>query len=259
MRYFCLTHRPVEWPLPDYMELVSTVPVGEGVLDLSERFPDLRGRGPELSEYATLFALRRLLQESWGPDGPAPDERMVGIAHYRRFAVTRETGRREFVYGLTSPAEFARLPQDLFVPPPGHLLLPLPARFAMPVVTQYGQSHVVRDLLHFMGLAVDLGVVEDQAVSAFLGQQVLIAAPTVGVYPAEWLVHVLESLEQVASAFTTQFAVERADYQRRAVGFCLERLHALLLAQLATAWTPERVVINPALVISEDGQYREGG
>lgn len=100
------------------MEPVSTVPAGEGVTDLSERYPELAGRGPELSEYATLFAVRRLLQESWGEDGPPDGERMLGLGHYRRFAVTRETGTHSDVYGVVSPERFTGLAEDLFLPGP---------------------------------------------------------------------------------------------------------------------------------------------
>jgi hypothetical protein len=257
MRYFCLTHRPLEWTLPAFMEVVSTVPAGEGVTDLSIRYPELAGRGPQLSEYATLFAVRRLLQESWS-DGSPPDDAMVGISHYRRFAVTRPTGTPTFIYGGVRPEEFADLPDDVFLPSPVTLLLPAVVNLGHPVVRQYGEVHVTRDLLYFMALAVDLGVVTDRAVSDFLGGNVMVPAATVGVYPAGWLVLLLEALEQVVTVFEQTFAVDRDGYQRRATGFCCERLHALLLATLIGDWPADRVVANRALVVSADATYRGG-
>lgn len=258
MRFFCLTHRPVEWPVPTFMELISTVPAGDGVLDLSERYPQLRGRGVELSEYATLFALRRMLQESWEDGTPPPGEK-IGIAHYRRFAVTRPTGKPSFAYGLVRPEAFVELPDDLFLPPEDAIMLPAPATLGAPLVTQYGAAHHVRDLLHFMAMAVDLEVVPNDHVAVFLGQNAMIPAPTVGVYPAEWLVGVLESIETVVDAFEAGLAVPREGYQRRAVGFSCERLHALLAVGLVNSWPTDRVIFTRPIVVSEDEQYRDGG
>jgi hypothetical protein len=259
MRHFNLTHRPSDWPVPAFMERVSTVPVGEGVTDLSERYPHLRGRGPELSEYATLFAIRRLLQESW-PDGTPPeDETMVGISHYRRYAVTEPVGKPSFVYGLVTPEEFVELPDQLFVPPPKTILMPAPFDLGMPVITQYGVAHVTRDLLHFMGIAVDLGVVDDRTVSHFRGQNVMIAAPTTGVFPAEWLVLVLEALESVVDAYEATVAVPHEGYQRRALGFCCERLHSLLTASLVARWPEDKLIATRPVVVSEEETYTDGG
>jgi hypothetical protein len=258
MRYFCTTHQPLAWPLHPYMEPVATVPAGPGVTDLSERYPELAGRGRELGEYATLFGVRRLLQESWQEDGPPAPEEMVGTAHYRRFAVARPTGKHSLFFGVVDPETFAQLPEDLFVPPPGTLLLPAPIDYGMALLTNYGQTHPTRDLLHFMALAVDLGVVADRAVGRFLGHDHMITTPSAAVVPATWLVEVLESLERVVDAFESTVAVTREGYQRRAVGFCCERLHSLLVASLLDEWPEDRAVFNRALIVSADGEYRVG-
>ena len=258
MRYFCITHQPLPWPVPAFMEPVSTTPAGDGVSDLSERYPELAGLGPELSEYATLFALRRLLQESWGGNTPPDDQRMIGIAHYRRFAVRRPLGASSDIYGVLSPADFATLDDDVFLPAAGELVMPAPMRFPAPVLAQYGSAHVARDLLHFMGIAIDLGVVEGEAVAGFLSGPVLVAAPTVGVWPGQWLVLVLEALEAVVERFQSTVGVLREGYQRRAAGFCSERLHSLLALQLAASWDTDLVTANRLLLVSEDSGYRIG-
>lgn len=255
MRYFCITHRPLPWPLPDFMEPVSSVPAGEGVTDVSGHYPEVHG----LSEYATLFAVRRMLQDSWGEQGPPPAERMVGIGHYRRFAVTQAVGIESDIYRVVDPERFAQLPDDLFLTPPGWLLHPAATRFPVPVVSQYGSAHVVRDLLHFMAIAVDLGVVDGEDVARFLGGDVMIAAPTVGIWPSEWLFLVLEALEAVATAFQESVGVDREGYQRRVLGFCCERLHALLVQRLLASWPRHQVMANRLLVVSDDGTYRTGG
>lgn len=258
MRYFSVTHRPLEWPLPAFMEPISTQPAGPGVLDLSEQYPECGGRSG-LSEYETLFALRRQLQASW-PDGEPPaDEQMIGISHYRRFAVTRPTGTPSDIYTAVGPAEFATLPEDLFVPPPGTLVISTPTRFVVPVLAQYAGAHVLRDLLHFMGLAVDLGVVDDRTMATYLGRNVLLAAPSVGVYPTGWYLQGLADLEAVADAFQATVEVPREGYQRRVLGFCCERLQSLLALQLAERWPQDQVITNRAMIVSDDATYRTGG
>lgn len=259
MRYFCATHTPLAWPLHPFMEAVSTVPAGEGVLDLSQRFPELAGRGVQLGEYATLFAVRRLLQESWQDSGPPPDDEMIGISHYRRFAVTRPTGTRSAMFGVVSPEEFTTLPDDLFLPPPGTLLLPSPVDPGVPIVGSYGMAHPVRDLLRFMGTAVDIGVVDEAVAGRFLSQNAMITTPSAGVVPVIWLVDVLERLEQVVDAVASAYPLPREGYQERAAGFCCERLHALFAAELAQSWPQDRVVFNFALLVSAEGEYRPGG
>jgi hypothetical protein len=259
MRYFCLTHKPVEWPIPTFMEQVSTVPVGDGVLNLAEQYPELAGRGTVISEYATLFGIRRMLEDSWTDGAEPPSDEMVGIAHYRRFAVTRPMGTPSFVYGLVRPEIMPTVTDDLFLPAPGTLLLPPPADLGMTVVTQYGAAHHVRDLLHFLGLAIDLGVADDKQVASFLGQNVMIAAPTVGIYPVRWLVETLTALERVIDAFESSAAVPREGYQRRAAGFACERLHSMLTLGLVTTWPDQRIVFNRAMVVSTENRYQDGG
>jgi hypothetical protein len=259
VKYFVVTHRPLEWPLPDFMQPVSTVPAGDGVADLSEDHRHLRGRGPEWSEYATLFGVRRLLQATWAASGPPSDDEMLGIAHYRRFPVTRPIGTPSDVYGVLSTDEFTQLPDDVFLPPPGTLLLPSGADRGMSVLSQYARSHVARDLMHFMGIAIDLGVVDDRAVAGYLSQNTMVAAPSIGVYPAAWYVHVLHQLERVVDAFEAGVAVRREGYQSRTVGFCCERLHSMLLLELLNGWPQDRVTVNPAVIVSDDGTYAPGG
>lgn len=251
MRYFCITHQPIPWPVPRFMEPVSTVPVGEGVLDLGQRYPGLAGRGRELGEYATLFALRRMLQESWNGEAP-PEWEMVGVSQYRRFMTTRSIGRPYSGYGVITPEILGKLARDTFLPPSGTVLMSAPALLGDPVVTQYGFTHHMRDLLRFMAIAIDLGVVDGEQAGAYLGQETMVIAPSVGVYPARWLVEVLEGLEKVVDVFASTVAVERDGYQRRAVGFCCERLHSLLANCLAMSWPRGRLLqARPALVSQE--------
>ncbi|MGY1831405.1 hypothetical protein ACI8AA_13415 [Geodermatophilus sp. SYSU D01180] len=258
LRYYAVTHRPLEWPLPAFVQPVALAPgLGEGVVDLTRWAPDLAGRDRTLGEYAALFALRRMLEAEWGgADAPAGDL-MLGLAHFRRFGVTRTVGTPAGMTQLVDPTTFGRLPDEVFLPDGPTLVVPAPLDFGRSLLRQYGESHVVRDLLLFMGVAIDLGVVDDASVTDFLDRSVLFATPSVGVYPTEWLLIVLEALESVAGTFEAALAQERDGYQRRATGFCLERLHALLLHQLVAKWTGP-VEAHQALLVTPDGVHRPG-
>jgi hypothetical protein len=252
MKYYVVTHRPLEWPLPSFMQPVSAVPAGEGVLDLSGEYADVPGR----SEYATLFALRRHLQQSWGESGPPADEEHIGVAHYRRFPVTRPIGVPSEVYGVVSAEQFTQLPDDAFLPPPGSLLLSS-VHDVGSMLRHYGENHVLRDLLHFRAIAIDLGVIDEKATAAFLSQGVMVTVPSIGVYPAIWYMETLVALERVVDAFESSVAVPRDGHQRQAVRFCCERLHSMLVSKLVTQWSGP-VLATPALIVSDDGAHATG-
>jgi hypothetical protein len=245
--------------MPDFMEVVSVSPLGDGVTDLSTSYPEFAGRDAVLGEYASLFALRRLLQDARSGGRPPAADDMVAVSHYRRFAVTRATGKRSFVYGTVRPEEFARLPRSLFVPPPGTVLFPMPIQVVPNLLVHYASFHRSRDLLFFMALAVDLGLVTNEQAAKWISGRVMVPAPAVGVYPENWLVETLTALESVVDAFESTVAVAREGYQRRAIAFCLERLHGLLLSTLIESWPQDKSVANPALVVSPDGVYHPGG
>lgn len=258
MRYFSVAYRPLEWPLPDYMEAVSTRPAGAGVTDLSPAYPQLAGRDGVIGEYATLFAVRRLLEEA-RERGESSGSGMVGVSHYRRFAVTRPTGTRSYLYGAVTPAEFARLPRDLFVPGGSTVVFPTPVPVAPTVLGQYSRHHHPRDLLHFMAIAIDLGVVSDARVTEWLAGQVMVPAASIGVYPEEWWVRAMTDLERVVDAFESTVAIPREGYQSRTVAFCLERLNGLLLSGLVETCPQDGYLAHPALLVSPDGVYHPSG
>jgi hypothetical protein len=258
MRYFSVAYRPLQWALPDFMEVVSTTPLGDGVTDLSPVCPQYAGRDAELGEYATLFALRRVLEEAQR-QGESSGDGMVGISHYRRFAVARPTGQPSFVYGVVTPEEFAELPRDLFVPDPPIVLFPTPIQVMPTLLGQYANYHHTRDLLHFMGIALDLGVVTNDQATDWLAGNVLVPAAAIGVYPEAWLVRTLTALESVAEAFESTVAIPREGYQKRTVAFCLERLHGLLLSGLIETCPNDGFAAHRALIVSPDGTYHPGG
>ena len=99
--YFCITHKQPDWPLPDFLTVVGTGGyVPPNGIALSEKYPELAFQNEHLGEFAALFALRRMLADE-------PAERMVGISHYRRFALTQPLGNLYLFNSYATPDKLA--------------------------------------------------------------------------------------------------------------------------------------------------------
>ena len=253
VRYFSVAYKPLEWKLPSWMEPVSTRPAGEGITDLGERYPELAGRDRELGEFATLFAVRRLLEEDGG-DGHEGE--MIGLSHYRRFAVTAPLRGSSFDGVALTPTAFTKISRDRLLPPTRTVLAPAATDVRPSLLAQYARFHHIEDLLRFCAVAVDHGLVEGSAVAEYLTQPTLLAAPSVGVFPRGWTLEVLRDLEAVTEEYLATAHIPREGYQRRAIAFCLERLMSLLLVQMITSSTDVAVLMHPVLLVSPDGRYR---
>jgi hypothetical protein len=246
VRYFCVTHKAIPWRLPSFMTVVgSGADFPAGGLDLSVDYSEQTGRHVRLGEYGPLFAVRRLLES-------AHETGLVGLSHYRRFPVTRTVGEPDQFMQRMDGRHFQALADEVFLPGPGVVLAPIPVNFGMPVIAQYATHHAARDLLFFFGLAVDLGVIGDGHAGAFLAHPAFRPTPSVGIFPAPWLISALTGIEQVCDAFEAAHVVDRDGYQRRAMGFCCERLHSLLLEIMLADWPAGSVNSQRVLVISDE-------
>lgn len=253
MRYFSVADRPVEWRVPSFMEVVSATPQGPGVTDIAAPSPELAGRAADLGEYATLFALRRVLEAARAGQEPAPGE-MVGISSQRRFAVTRPTGTPSSGEGVIRPDVLLKLSRDRFVPRNGTLLYPSPVALPSPLLRHHARDHATRDLLLVMALAIDVGVAPADRASAWLDSGAVFPTPSIGVHPEDWFIRTQTALESVADAFSSSAAVERAGARRGAVPACLRVLHGLLLSMLVESWPADRLISHPTLLVSADGR-----
>lgn len=255
MRYYCMTHKELPEYVRPYMTGISNRSgLGPHVRNVAAGIEHLEGGGDRLSEYATLFGLAREL----ATETDDLDE-MIAFSHYRKFPAVQEVqGNQTDVYSAITPAEFADLGDDVLVPPDGVLVFPEPTRHGMNLISQYDYCHVLRDFLYFMALAIDLGVVEDSDVARYLDGELMLCAPTVGVFPKSWVVQAMHALETVAVAFESTVNIPREGYQKRVLGFCIERLHSLLLMQLVAAWPAGMTRAHRIILVSEDRGYQVG-
>jgi hypothetical protein len=99
---------------------------------------------------------------------------------------------------------------------------------------QYAIAHVLVDLINYLNIARDLGVIHHpQAV--LQTEVILTGACTLGYYPRVWLLEKMTQLEQVGRIFVERYADqlhERDGYQVRALEFCIERIGSYFLDQL---------------------------
>lgn len=201
-----------------------------------------------IGEYHYLFRLNRQLKRSAIPT-------TIRIAQYRRLVintaigatadnqpwtriVTGEVARDLDATKLTNPRKMGFLISSLF---------PIPS-----VLAQYNSSHNLRDLLRFLADAVDAHAITEQDAAATLLVNALIPAPSNGTFPGLSFSRMMDLLERAAIQFIEGGFIERAGYQRRALGFCLERLNSyLLLKELGQHSLQIDEVLGQQITISE--------
>ena len=248
--YYCVTHTAPPWPLPHFMTPVGTGHyVPQTGLALSRSYPDLAHENRLLGEYAALFVLRQLLAD-------VDPQRFVGLAHYRRFLLTEPVGTLQAFSYVAHPDQLANVPHEHFVADGGTPMIPAVVDTRASVLQQYASAHVASDLLHFIAIAVEEGVLRGDDAANFLSGSHMIASPSVAYVPVGWFVDLIGAVERVARIFRQRHFVEREGYQMRSMGFCCERLHGWLLLRRALEWGIDRLIVKPVVVLSMDGQNR---
>jgi hypothetical protein len=112
-------------------------------------------------------------------------------------------------------------------------LVPQPLYFENSIIGQYALYHHHRDILDYTSLAIEMGVLDSNSASEFLGAKHFIPGGVeFGIYPKSWLIHALSSIELVSRQFIYRYGnrLQKYDmYQIRTVGFLSERLGSFLL------------------------------
>lgn len=251
---FIIGHKRPAVAFPADFQFVTGQP--EGSSDLAVPLAAVQAEGltdTRIGEYAFLFALRRVL--------PAIPNATATVAQYRRFVLNSPMGEqpRNVPFArVVSPAEFAqRINSEHLEPRTGQWLVSTSARAAGSVMAHYGRYHVLRDWMRFCSDAVDAGCLTNaEALGASL-IETLIPAPSNGVFPLEVLHEQLTRLELMALAYLRRGFLERSEYQRRSLGFCLERMHSyLLLEALKSHQVDQSLSQGFHTVISEESTVR---
>ena len=228
--YGCLTH--VELPLA-FPAFVTPIYMGQaqgpGRANLRDLAPDWEPHHPVVGGTAGIFALKNLILRDH------PQATRVGICQYRKFVsrkrVSRQVAPNYSAMDIVSPAAVTveRLAQWLEPGAEDFLVSRLlPMREGC--LGQFASSHVVQDLLRFIALAVELGVIDKHDVEWFARETWLIPGGIeLGVFPREFWIAQATALENVVRACVEQHPVQRAGYQMRVWAFCAERLGSWML------------------------------
>lgn len=245
--FFCIAHQQPEWPLPDFLTMVGSgnyVPP-RGIA-LSERYPDLAFRNHHLGEFAALFALRRLLADE-------PAERMVGVCHYRRFALTVPLGELRGFNHYAHPDLLQRALPEHYCGDGHTIIVPSLVHFAGSVLRQYAAVAEARDLMMYFGAAVDAGAVNQDQAADFMSQNAFIPACTAAVIPVGWFRDIVARVELATDHFMRTAHIEREGPQQRNAGLCAERFHSMLLQQHLDQYGWDKVIVTPMTMLTDMG------
>lgn len=204
--------------------------------------------GSALSEYAQLLWLYEHLDEV------AAGYEFIRIFHYRRFvSVTSPTVGNQsenLVWATTISSEHL----DAFEADFGRYseceVYNTPAQFATGMLGQYALSHVLSDMLRFTDFLLKNRLMNSGEAVDFLHQSMLIPSCNIGVWRVDTYRLIFEILHNAAQFLYSQDFVNRPGYQRRSVGFLLERLNSYLLLK-SMQIDPGRGVYGHNVVISD--------
>jgi hypothetical protein len=226
----CLGHLPFPRQYTHFIDLAIAPVVFEGAPRRTAIVPDeLFGRhGHSLSEYAQLIWLRNHIS------GLAPDAQYVNIFHYRRFV------SREPVDGpkSTNNAWVTMVREDevgayaaCFERQNHASCFNTPVHFPEGVLGQYASAHVLEDMLNFVKYLMEIEMLDSRQAVRFLRYEHLVPACSVGIYEVGIFRKLFAYLERAAEFLNTPYFIVRENYQRRVMGFLLERLHSFLILE----------------------------
>jgi hypothetical protein len=183
--------------------------------------------GGALSEYSQLLWLSDNFDQVVG------ESAFVRVFQYRRFVSRNRVGRQAtadfFTYIHADELEsFA----DDFARNDEVELFNRPHQFRGGMLSQYAEVHPMDDLLAVLRLLLHTGRITQMAAAAFLREDYVIPSCNMGVFRRQTLKHILNLLRPVAEFLQSPDYVARDGYNRRSLGFILERLHSFIILDL---------------------------
>lgn len=224
----CIGHQAFPLPYWHHIDIMVAPNALAGHPRLTIIPDELYGpHGSSLSEYAQLFWVHEHLASLL--DGRT----FVRVFHYRRFISAHPPlcGKKSinlpWVTTLGSDelwqfeAEFDRLVTGE--------IFNTPIRLPSGVMEQYREAHLLEDFLRFGTFLIESNILDRTAVSRFMRTDLLIPSSSIGILHAESFQEIFSVLRQAANFLNTDFFFPREGYQRRNVGFLLERLNSFLI------------------------------
>lgn len=224
----CLGHLPFPASHAGYIDLMIAPRLIKGIKQVALVDDSLFGQfGSSLSEYVQLFWLLEHLDEI------SIGHSYISIFHYRRFV-----SRIEPIVGQVSinqPWSTAISEDDLnifdvdFSRINNAELFNKPVQFKTGMVGQYASAHILKDFLNFTNFLIDSQILSPIEAAEFLRENIDIPACTIGVYSLETFKEIFGLLRKASDFIYSNCFLPRNGYQRRSMGFLLERLNSYLI------------------------------
>jgi hypothetical protein len=250
----CLGHLPFPHSHWDHIDLMIAPRLIKGQKQLALVDDSLFGEhGSALSEHVQLLWLLEHLDEV------SVDCSYVRIFHYRRFVSRKEpcVGQRSsnHPWSITiSEADLDAFAAD-FVRFSDSEVFNTPVQFNGGMLGQYASAHVLKDLLNFTNFLIEAGIFSQKEAAEFLRENIEIPSCNIGTYKLETYREIFSTLRKAADFLYSNFFIAREGYQRRSVGFLLERLNSYLILKmirqgLVIANFGHNIVISDDAVVS---------
>jgi hypothetical protein len=223
----CIGHRPFPMEFAHYVDYTIS-PLFLPVVNRLIIVPDSSygKNGASLSEYVQLFWLYNNL------DKVLQGQAFIRLFQYRRFVSDGkvQVARQSSVpYAKVISEDQLELFASDFSRHGESELVNAPYRFAAGVLGQYADSHVLDDILDFAIFLHRSSILSKSEVAIFLRRNHLIPASSIGVVSVENFKLIFQCLSKASTYINEERFSVRQGYQRRNMGFLLERLHSHLL------------------------------
>ncbi len=160
------------------------------------------------------------------------DETHIRVFHYRRFVSDGQTG-----LGEACSFEWAKAVQEDqlgffsadFARSGGGELVNTPYRFNGGILDNYARFHHLEDFLDFAKFLAKEKILSVVEIAQFLQGDILIPGSSISILSVENFISVFSLLSRASNFINEPNYVARAGYQRRNMGFLLERLNSYLL------------------------------
>jgi hypothetical protein len=180
-----------------------------------------------LGEYAQLFWLNDHFDKVVG------DASFVRIFHYRRFVSRDRVGWDADVgyYTRIPVAELVQFADDFTRDTDAELFM-RPIQFPGGMLSQFAAHHPLEDLLAVVRFLLKRELITYAWAVAFLREEYMMPACSVGVFRTQTLYGVLKQLRPVADFLQSPEYVAREGYNQRILAYILERLESFILLEM---------------------------
>jgi hypothetical protein len=254
--YVCFTHVPPPYAFPSYVTMLHLGEAqGPGKTNLRDLAPEWEPYHPQLGSLAGCFALKNYIVKN------RLQVRHVGMCQYRKFVSnTRISGVPAANYPVMDVVNRRMLDNALLhqsmLPGGREFLVVKPGTVSGGYYNQYKLAHVPEDFLRFTSEAVELGVLTgDEVMPFFRSDAFMPGGIELGVFPTDFWIQTISSIEKVVRACVTRYPAKRSGYQTRNWAFCVERLGSYLLLKHLTSAYPgvwQQQFIGQLNLLTED-------